>query len=125
MVSRPFEKVDQLRRTAEQRYRDSQAELLLKLDAVQNRLNAIEQQAASPNGNQTAALAALTAEKIGLRKALRRIQHDLNRDVERLGHWLKAINIIGMPLLLLIAAGFLTLRRRQRRDFSRVNYGSL
>lgn len=125
LVSRPFEKVDQLRRSAEQRYRDSQAELLLKLDAVQNRLNAIEQQAASPNGNQTAALAALTAEKIGLRKALRRIQHDLNRDVERLGHWLKAINIIGMPLLLLIAAGFLTLRRRQRRDFSRVNYGSL
>ncbi len=125
LVSRPFEKVDQLRRSAEQRYRDSQTTLLLKLEGVQNRLNTLEQQATAPSAAQAKSQAALTAEKIRLRKALRRIQHDLNRDVERLGHWLKAINIIGMPLLLLVAAGLLHLRRRQRRDFSRVNHGSL
>jgi ABC-type uncharacterized transport system involved in gliding motility auxiliary subunit len=125
LVSRPFEKVDQLRRSAEQRYRDSQTGLLLKLEDVQKRLNALERQSAVQGGTLKESQAALTAEKVSLRKALRRIQHDLNRDVERLGHWLKAINIIGMPLLLLAVAGLLQRRRRWRRDFSRINHGSL
>lgn len=124
LVSRPFEKVDQLRRSAEQRYRDQQVGLLLKLEAVQERLNTL--QAKTPI--QTPALqsqqAALTKEKIVLRKALRAIQYDLNRDVERLGQWLKAINVAGMPLLLLVIAGVLAVRRRQRRDFSRISHGA-
>jgi ABC-type uncharacterized transport system involved in gliding motility auxiliary subunit len=124
LVSRPFEKVDQLRRSAEQRYRDSQTGLLLKLEDVQKRLNALERQSVVQGRALKDSQTALTAEKVSLRKALRRIQHDLNRDVERLGHWLKAINIIGMPLLLLAVAGLLQRRRRLRRDFSRINHGS-
>lgn len=125
VVSRPFEKVDQLRRSAEQRYRDRQAVLLTQLDGVQARMNSLQAVASAQSPGIDAQQAALTREKIQLRKALRLIQHDLNRDVERLGQWVKSINIIGVPLLLLLAAWLIALRRRLRNDFSRIGHGSL
>lgn len=125
MVSRPFEKVDQLRRTAEQRYRDSQLSLLAELDRVQTEINTLQ------NGSKGRAVPAdsrqamLSAQKIRLRKQLRLIQHELNEDVENLGQRIKLLNIFAVPMLLLVAAGSMAFRRRRFKDYARVgNDGS-
>jgi ABC-type uncharacterized transport system involved in gliding motility auxiliary subunit len=124
MVSRPFVKVDQIRRTAEQEYRDSQAQLLINLEKVQNEINLLQ-----PEGKNPAVSGAdsrrqkLLAEKIKLRQQLRRIQGELNDDVDRLGQTIKLINIFTVPVLLLLLAWFVRIRRRMHKDFARVGRG--
>jgi len=126
MVSRPFVKVDQIRRTAEQAYRDSQVQLLANLEKVQNDINALQTGVKNPLGQPDGKRsAALLAEKIKLRQQLRRIQGELNDDVDRLGQTVKLINIFTVPVLLLLLAWFVRIRRRMHQDFSRVGHGTL
>ena len=63
---------------------------------------------------------ALAARKITLRKQLRRIQRELNEDVESLGQRIKLLNIFALPFLLLIVAGVIAVRRRMFKDYARV-----
>ena len=126
MVSRPFVKVDQIRRTAEQAYRDSQVQLLANLEKVQNDINALQAEGKTPvslPGNKRRD--ALLTEKIKLRQQLRRIQGELNDDVDRLGQTVKLINIFTVPVLLLLLAWFVYFRRRMHKDFSRIGHGSI
>jgi ABC-type uncharacterized transport system involved in gliding motility auxiliary subunit len=120
MVARTFEKVDQLRRTAEQRYRDSQIGLLADLETVQGEINALQARAKPGSLIENPRRADLDAKKINLRKQLRRIQRDLNEDVENLGQRIKLLNIFGLPVLLLLIAGIIAIRRRMFKDYARV-----
>ncbi|MEY3516011.1 MAG: hypothetical protein RIS67_228, partial [Pseudomonadota bacterium] len=120
MVARPFEKVDQLRRTAEQRYRDSQIGLLSDLEKVQGEINSLEAEAKAGSLTENPRRAGLDAKKINLRKQLRRIQRELNEDVENLGQRIKLLNIFGLPVLLLLIAGIIAIRRRMFKDYARV-----
>jgi ABC-type uncharacterized transport system involved in gliding motility auxiliary subunit len=120
MVARPFEKVDQLRRNAEQRYRDSQIGLLAELEKVQGEINSLQAEAKAGSLTADPRRTALDARKISLRKQLRRIQRELNEDVEHLGQRIKLLNIFGLPLLLLIIAGIIGIRRRMFKDYARV-----
>ncbi|MFZ9934825.1 MAG: Gldg family protein [Arenimonas sp.] len=120
MVARPFEKVDQLRRNAEQRYRDSQIGLLAELEKVQGEINSLQVEAKAGSLTADPRRTVLDARKISLRKQLRRIQRELNEDVEHLGQRIKLLNIFGLPLLLLIIAGIIGIRRRMFRDYARV-----
>jgi ABC-type uncharacterized transport system involved in gliding motility auxiliary subunit len=126
MVSRPFTKVDQIRRTSEQKYRDSQVQVLADLESLQNRLN--EMQTEQKNFSQTtenAEYKALISRKIKLRQQLRAIQSELNDDVDRLGRTVKIINIFGVPVILLLAAWFIYIRRRMQTDYARIIDGAL
>lgn len=126
MVSRPFVKVDHIRRTAEQAYRDSQVQLLANLEKVQNDINDLQSDGKNPAGRLDGKRRdALLAEKIKLRQQLRRIQGELNDDVDRLGQTVKLINIFTVPVLLLLLAWFVHFRRRMHKDFSRVGHGTL
>lgn len=118
-VSRPFEKVDQIRRNAELEYRNRQAELLAELERTQSGIDGLQ------NGKAVGdpGLKALVDRKIGLRRDLRRIQRELNEDVENLGRKVKLINILGVPLLLVLLAGGLALRRRYFTEFGRIRHG--
>lgn len=49
-----------------------------------------------------------------IRKELREVQHGLATDIETLGNWLKAINILLVPLLVAVC-GFMILAARIRR----------
>ena len=55
--------------------------------------------------------------KLQIRAELRQVQHDLSRDIEALGMRLKFINIVLVPILIIIAAGWF--RRSQRRRHER------
>src|SRR6185295_8380175 len=54
-------------------------------------------------------------EQVRIRQELRAVRRNLDADIQRLGTWLKAINIALVPLLLTIAAlGMVFMRRRKQ-----------
>lgn len=121
MVSRPFTKVDQIRRVSEQKYRDNQAQLLFNLETLQTKINDIQANGQKPEDLlKNAEYKSLITEKIKLRQNLRRIQQGMNEQVDQLGRVIKLINIFLMPIVLLIVALIVYIRRKFRHDFSRV-----
>ena len=119
--ARPFDKLDELRRDAEVKFR-SQEEVLQqrlseteqKLSDLQKRMNESGMVQLSPQEEQ--ALNDFQSEKLRIRKELREVQHQLNRDIEALGTKLKLINIALVPLLLIALATFIALGRRNLRS---------
>lgn len=121
--SRPFERVEALRREAELRYRAEEQALQDKLEATEQRLQ--ELQSAKDQENlliitpeQQAELLRFQDEKVNIRKALREVRRSLDHSIERLGNWLKVFNILLVPLLLSVAALVMALVRIRRRAAS-------
>jgi len=119
--SRPFARVEALKRRAEERFRVKESELQAELIETERRLSALQGQhseggSALLSAEQQAELERFQQQKLRIRKELRDVQLGLNRDIEALGMHLKLINILGMPLLVsLFALGFAGLRARRRR----------
>ncbi|MGO9930788.1 MAG: Gldg family protein, partial [Steroidobacteraceae bacterium] len=118
--SRPFERVDALRRQADDRLRGKALELQSELQQTERKLTELQSKRSDQTSimlspEQEAELKRFTAEKTRVRKELRETQRGLDVDINRLNSWLKAINIAIAPLLV-AAAGIviLTLRRRRR-----------
>jgi ABC-type uncharacterized transport system involved in gliding motility auxiliary subunit len=120
--SRPFERVEALKRRAEERFRVKESELQAQLIETERRLSALQGQRSEGGSpllgpEQQAELERFQQQKIRIRKELRDVQLGLNQDIEALGMRLKLINMLGMPLLVsLIALGFALLRVRRRRQ---------
>lgn len=118
---RPFEKVEQLRRGAEQRYRAKADELQQQLQALEVKLAQLqpsgsESQAQPLTAAQQAELGRFQEDKLRIRKELRQVQRQLNGDIDALGARLKLINILGMPLLLIVLGIFVAVSRSVRRQ---------
>ncbi|KAA2286224.1 GldG family protein [Arenimonas fontis] len=119
-AQRPFEKVEALRRAAEQRYRAKEQQLQQQLDELERKLEALQQagadgQAVAVTAEQQAEILRFQDERLRTRRELREVQHRLNADIEALGNRLKLINILGMPALVVLAALALAWRRWTRR----------
>lgn len=119
-AERPFEKVEALRRGAEQRYRAQEQRLQQQLDELEQKLAALQQtgadgQAVAVTAEQQAEILRFQDERLRARKALREVQHQLNADIEALGNRLKLINILGMPALVTLVALLVAWRRWSRR----------
>ena len=52
--------------------------------------------------------------KVQTRKELRNVQHELTKNIERLGGILKFMNIVLIPLLIVVIATWLGVRRMRR-----------
>lgn len=103
--SRPFTKVEELRRHAEEQFLAQQQVLQDRLQETEAKLLELEQMrgdgdSAILSEEQELELARFQDEKIKIRKELRDVQHQLDRDIESLGAELKMINIFLVPLLL-------------------------
>lgn len=117
--ARPFEVVDQIKREAEANFRDREKALQTKLKEADAKLKELKLR---PEAGGEALLSAeqrqeielFRSEQIKTRKELRAVQHDLGRNIEQLGTWLKAINIGLIPLLLAIFAVVASLFRHRR-----------
>ena len=117
--TRPFDVVQDLRREAEASYQESADDLQSQLVETEQRLT--ELQSAQSEGNlfgpspeQEQALVQFQQDKLIIRKQLRDVRHQLDRDIELLGSTLKFINIALIPILmtlLLLAMNVLRLRR--------------
>ncbi len=116
---RPFTKVDELRRQAGDQLRAKEKELDQELKDTEQKLSALEagrgnQASLAISPEQAAELERFQQERVRIRKELRETRRSLDEEIEKLGTWLKAINIALVPALIAIGAIFLAVIRRRR-----------
>ncbi len=120
--NRPFTRVEQLKQRADQRLRGKQDELQAQLKRMESKLAELQpdkaDQGAQPlNALQSAQVAIFQQERQRVRIELRDVQQQLNASIHKLGTRLKLIDILGVPLLLTIAALVIAWwRRRPQRN---------
>jgi ABC-type uncharacterized transport system involved in gliding motility auxiliary subunit len=117
---RPFTRVQDLRREAELRFRSAEERLQAELQETDARLN--ELQASRPDqgteilsSQQQAEIERFQARRLELRRELRQVQRDLDRDIEGLGTRLKVLNVALVPLVISVFSVALVLVRRRAR----------
>jgi ABC-type uncharacterized transport system involved in gliding motility auxiliary subunit len=118
--SRPFERVEELRRRADDRLRGKALELQAELQQTEAKLTDLQskrndQTSLALSPEQEAELKRFVAEKARVRKELRETQRGLDVDINRLSTWLKIINIGLAPLGVAIAGVIVLALRRRRR----------
>jgi ABC-type uncharacterized transport system involved in gliding motility auxiliary subunit len=118
--TRPFTTVEELRRRADLEFRATEDRLEAELTQTEQRLQ--ELQAARSDGNsllmspeQQTEIQRFLDEQVRIRQELRAVRRNLDADIDRLGTWLKAINIALVPILLTIAALAVVVVRRRRK----------
>ncbi|MGC1387744.1 MAG: Gldg family protein [Steroidobacteraceae bacterium] len=118
--ARPFERVEALKRRADDRLRAKALELQTELQQTEAKLTELQskrndQASLMLTPEQEEELKRFTTEKARVRKELRETQRGLDVDIDRLGTWLKVINIAVAPLAVAIAGVvILSLRRRRK-----------
>jgi ABC-type uncharacterized transport system involved in gliding motility auxiliary subunit len=118
--SRPFERVEALKRQADDRLRSKALELQSELQQTETKLTELQskrndQSSVMLSPEQESELKRFVAEKARVRKELRETQRGLDVDINRLNTWLKVINIAIAPLLVAVSGVIvLSLRRRRR-----------
>ena len=118
--TRPFTKVEELRRNADLQFRETEDQLEAQLTQTEQRLS--ELQAARNDGNsllmspeQQAEIQRFLDEQVRIRQELRAVRRNLDADIDRLGTWLKFVNIALVPIVLtILALGVVMVRRRRK-----------
>jgi ABC-type uncharacterized transport system involved in gliding motility auxiliary subunit len=118
--SRPFERVEALRRQADDRLRAKALELQQELQQTESKLTELQSKRNDKASlmltpEQEQELKRFTTEKARVRKELRETQRGLDVDITRLDDWLKVINIALAPLAVAIAGALILSMRRRRR----------
>ena len=102
--SRPFEVVQDIQQKAQDEYLANEEALQQQLQETEEQLALLEQQRAKESLTlspaQEVALENFQQQKLRIRKALRDVRHELDKDIESLGNWLKVLNIAVFPILL-------------------------
>ncbi len=119
--SRPFDRVNDLRREADAQFRAKQLQLEAELNQTDETLSKL--QTAQQGGGSEAILSAdmareierFQSEKLRIRKELRATKAGLERDIKTLGMWIKVINILLVPLLFTAVALLVASWHRRRR----------
>lgn len=119
--SRPFERVEALRRDAEGRFRSKEQELEAQLSATEQKLIELEAQRGDEGAfmltpEQEAEIARFEGEKLRIRKELRDVRLGLDQDIRRLGNELKILNIVVVPAIFALVALLVASWRRRRRE---------
>lgn len=109
---RPFTRVEEIQRAAEQKSRAEEERLKKKLEETEQKISALQQK--NPDGSSAGAIIlsdeqkkeidGFMTERVEARKELRKVQFGLRQDVEKLGAWVKAINIGLVPLAIILIA---------------------
>lgn len=119
--TRPFTRVKLLQQEAAQAFLQKEKQLQDELRETERKLSELQQTKEPQNANalvlsseQEAELARFRQEKIRIRRELRDVQHELNKNIERLENTIMFLNIGLTPLLVGIGGVWLSLRRRRR-----------
>jgi ABC-type uncharacterized transport system involved in gliding motility auxiliary subunit len=117
--TRPFERVEKLRRAADERFRAKEQELEQQLRDTETKLTSLQ----SKGGDSTVILTPeqeqelehFQSEKLRIRKELRAVRAGLDAEIKGLGTTVKIINIVLVPAAFALAALLIGLWRRRRR----------
>jgi ABC-type uncharacterized transport system involved in gliding motility auxiliary subunit len=119
VTTRPFHRVEALRREAELSYRSTEQALLEKLKDIEAKLKDIQTKETKEgktvilSAGQKDAVEKFRRDSIAIRKELRSVQLALRQDIDQLDRVLKLINIGLMPAIVVIFALGLGLVRRR------------
>jgi len=118
--NRPFHLVDDLRREAEQNLRATEQRLEAELAETEQRLTELQQARGDTDlsvltSEQEAEIDRFVEQRLEIRRQLRQVRRDLDRDIEALGTRVKFINMALMPVLITLFALGLAWRRRQQQ----------
>jgi gliding motility-associatede transport system auxiliary component len=117
---RPFDRVDALRRTADDRFRAKEQELEKQLRETEEKLTALQSKRSDQSSiiltpEQEKELDQFQQQKLSIRKQLRAVRAGLEEDINGLGVEMKVINIIVVPFVFALAVVLLAVWRRQQR----------
>jgi len=118
--TRPFTRVEALRIEAEAQFRETEQRLQGELADTEARLGDL-QSSREDTGNmlmtaeQQQEIDRFIDQRVAIRKELRAVQRDLDKNIESLGTRLKIINIGLVPVLLTLFALFSVWRRNRRQ----------
>ena len=118
---RPFERVNQIRRNAERRFRTKEQLLVKKLRETEQKLAGLEKRGAggkkvilSEKDRET--IEKFRREMLGIRRELRRVKLSMRQDIDSLDTFLKFTNIAAVPLLIGFGGLAIGVLRRRRRS---------
>jgi ABC-type uncharacterized transport system involved in gliding motility auxiliary subunit len=117
---RPFTVLQDMQRDAEANFRQIEEDLKSRLEATEAKLNELQNKrddkgavlTLTPEQQET--LLSFQEEKLSIRKQLRDVQHQLNKDIEALEMRVKIINIVAVPLVMTLLVIIMALVRRRR-----------
>lgn len=117
---RPFERVDALRRTADDRFRAKEQELEQQLKETESKLTALQSKRSDQSSiiltsEQEKELDQFQQQKLTIRKQLRAVRAGLEEDINGLGIEMKVINIIVVPFIFALAVVLIAIWRKQQR----------
>ena len=119
--SRPFTRVEALRREADAQFRQTEQVLQAELAETESRLGEL-QAARTDEGSllmspeQQTEIQRFLDQQVRIRQDLRAVQRNLDRSIEQLGIVLQLVNIILVPLLLTVLALIVVGVRRKRAE---------
>lgn len=119
---RPFDRVEELRRRAEERFAATEQALQDQLRATEDKLSELQAGRSDDDimimtDEQRAEIERFVEQRAEVRTELRRVRRNLDRDIENLGTTLKVVNVALVPgLIALGALIWASLRARRRRS---------
>ncbi|VAW48030.1 gliding motility protein GldG [hydrothermal vent metagenome] len=119
--NRPFDKVQELKRVSEQKYRETESQLLQQLRETETKLNELQSIKGQENQllinqEQQQEIYKFKQRKLQVRKNLREVKRNLNKDIEALGTKMKFMNIALLPILLTLMIVFMSWRKSKRKE---------
>jgi ABC-type uncharacterized transport system involved in gliding motility auxiliary subunit len=119
--SRPFDRVETLRLEAEKDFRDTEERLQQELDETERKLTEMQSardddDLAVLNDAQQEEIQRFVDRRLQIRRELREVRHNLDREIDALGTRLKVINIGLVPVLVIVVALLFNGLRRRRRE---------
>ncbi len=120
-ATKPFTRVDALKRQADDQFREQEQALQNQLRSTEQKLAQLQskrddQGSALLSPEQSKEIQRFQNEKLQVRKELRKVRHELDKNIRQLGTWLKAINIGLMPIVITVVALVISAIRIKRRE---------
>jgi ABC-type uncharacterized transport system involved in gliding motility auxiliary subunit len=118
--TRPFDRVDAIRREADAKFRSTEQQLEQQLQQTEEQLSKL--QTSQPGGNEAIlspeaaqAIERFQQEKLRIRKELRAVKAGLESDIKSLGTKLKLVNILIVPVVFTLLALLVNAWHKRRR----------
>ncbi|MBI5432270.1 MAG: Gldg family protein [Planctomycetes bacterium] len=116
---RPFERVEELQKEADKRFRAEEQALQKDLELAETRWQELQSKRQGSNSlflsdEELAELEKIGQQKLVTRGKLRKVQLDLRKDVDTLGSWMQFFNVWLLPLMIVVFALTLWIAKSKR-----------